>query len=78
MSTRSDPASGAFAITPSDDTVIAARALYIGGDGDVALVSRTRDASVVLAGVPGGTILPIETVKVLLTGTTATGIVGLV
>jgi hypothetical protein len=66
---------GAFAVTPSDETVFAtpvrAKALYIGGTGNVA-VTLVDDTSVVFSAVPVGSILPVNVKKVLATGTTAT------
>jgi hypothetical protein len=76
MAGMTDPAQGAFAITPSDSTVIQARALYVGVAGDVAVVTEGRDTSVVFKAAPVG-ILPVQVTKVLSTGTTATNILGL-
>jgi hypothetical protein len=76
MAGMTDPAQGAFAVTPSDSTVIQARALYVGVAGDVAVVTEGRDASVVFKAAPVG-ILPVQVTKVLSTGTTATNILGL-
>lgn len=78
----SSPASGAYAVTPNDSTNLptAARALYIGGAGNVALLpSRDTPAAspVVFVGVPAGTILPCSAVRVKATDTTATNIVAL-
>lgn len=67
----------AFAITPSDATEIAARFLYVGGAGDVA-VQTFGGATVTFVGVPGGTFMPVRAQKVMATNTTATGIVGLI
>lgn len=70
-----DPANDAFALTKSDSTVVYARALYIGGTGDV--VVTTRGGSVVtFKAVPAGTILPVRISK-LMAATTATDVVGL-
>lgn len=54
----------------------AARALYIGGDGDVA-VTMSEGQDVTFAGLPAGTILPVNVITVLNTGTTATNIVAM-
>jgi hypothetical protein len=73
------PASGAFAITPSDAAELTetARAIYVGGAGTIALV--TKDGTTVsFVGLSAGTVLPVSTVRVLATGTTATSLVGLV
>lgn len=76
MSNRSDPAYGAFAITPSDSTVFEARSLYIGVSGDVAVRTPGRTATVIFKSVPIG-VLPVRATQVLATGTTATNILGL-
>lgn len=77
MAGATDPADGAFAVTPSDSTTLSGvRALYIGVTGDVAVQTRRRGTSVVFKAVPVG-ILPVQCVKVLATGTTATDILAL-
>ncbi|WP_420392666.1 spike base protein, RCAP_Rcc01079 family [Acuticoccus sp.] len=73
------PAAGAFAITPSDssDLPVPARALYVGGEGDVEV--RMLDGSTVtFANVGTGSILPVSATRVLQSGTTATYLLGLV
>ncbi len=75
--TMIDPALGAYAVTPNDSTVLAGcRALYVGVSGDVALVAKGSAAAVTFKSAPVG-ILPVQAVKVLSTGTTATDIVRL-
>lgn len=77
-------ARSAFAITKSDSTnyltdsaLVVPKALYIGGGGDL-VVQMVGDAgTVTLAGVAGGSVLPIRVQRVL-AATTATNIVGLV
>lgn len=76
MSVRSDPASRAAAVTPSDTTVVNANALYIGTTGNVALVLREGDAAVTFTAVPVG-ILKVNAYKVMSTNTTASNIVAL-
>lgn len=73
------PAIDAFAITPSDtvDFDVAARSLWIGGTGDVVVVTKAGNA-VTFAAVPAGTELRVGAIRVNDTGTTATDIVGLV
>ena len=68
-----------FAVTPSDVTnfPVRARALYVGGDGAVNVVGADGVA-VQFSGLVAGTILPVEALRVNATGTTATGVVGLV
>lgn len=67
----------AFAITPNDTVAAPFTALYIGGAGDVTLISRNTGASVVFKAVPVGTTLYVAGSQVMATGTTATNIVGL-
>ena len=70
------PASDAANVTPSDttDLPVKPRAIYVNGAGDMAVVMN--GATVTLT-VPAGTLLPIRPVRILETGTTATGIVAL-
>ena len=78
MSLMSDPARGVAAVTPSDSTDIGpARALYVGGAGDVAIIAKGNTAAETLTAVPAGAILPIRVTKVMSTNTTATAIVAL-
>ncbi len=72
------PAQGAALLTTSDtvNLVKEARALYIGGAGDVRLLTRESD-DVVFSAVPAGSILPVYTQRVYATNTTATLIVAL-
>lgn len=77
MANMTDPAYGAFAVTKSDATVLAAvRALYIGVTGDVAIMPRGSTTAVTFKAVPVG-ILPVQCTKVMSTNTTATDIVAL-
>lgn len=72
------PAYDAEAVTPDDvaEFTVVARALYIGGTGDVTL--RTLAGNTVLfTAVPAGTILPVVCRGVDDTGTDATNIVAL-
>mgnify|MGYP006275013433 CR=1 FL=1 len=73
----SDPAQGVLPVTPDDgaDLSIVCRALYVGGAGTVTL--RAIDNSQATFTVPGGGEIKVRTRRVLATGTTATGIVGL-
>lgn len=74
------PARNGAAVTPNDSTDLttSARALYIGGAGDV-VVQFTGDpsTSVTLTGLSAGVIYPLCVSRVLSTGTTATNIVAL-
>lgn len=77
MSTMSDPARGAAAVTKSDSTVLpTTRGLYIGGAGDVAVL-MVNGATVTFPGAVAGSVLPLCVTKVMSTNTTATNIVAL-
>lgn len=65
-----------FAVTKSDVTVIYADALYVGVAGDVTCLDR--DGTSALYTCPAGTYILAQVTKVMSTGTTASGIVGLV
>jgi hypothetical protein len=69
---------GAFAITKSDTVVFVEQpsALYIGGTGDVNVVT-TKGQTVLFSAVPVGAILPIKVKQVLSTSTTASLIIGI-
>lgn len=72
------PASGVASVTPSDTAYVEpmARAIYIGGDGNVA-IECPDGTTATLSGVLAGSIIPVQCVRVLATGTTATNIVAL-
>lgn len=83
-------AHNAVAVTASDTThLFTTRGLYVGGAGNVAVVMADADLSttagaseaqavdVIFVGVTAGSVLPIQVVRVLSTGTTATSIVAL-
>lgn len=74
----SGPAFNAAAVTPHDDNDLAtvARALYVGGEGDVAVITKGGNA-VTFVGVLAGSILPVSVSRVKDTGTDATNIVAL-
>jgi hypothetical protein len=69
---------GAKVITPSDtvDLLNPVSAIYVGGIGNVTCVMANDDV-VLFSAVPVGTILPVACVRVNLTGTTASLLVGL-
>lgn len=74
----SHPAVRATAVTPSDSTTLnLCRAIYVGGAGNVALVLAEDTAAVTFVNVAAGTLLPLATLKVMSTNTTATNIVAL-
>lgn len=68
----------AFAITPHASTNMAqrARAIYVGGGGDITVVN-TDDTTCLFSNVPQGMIIPTECKRVNAVGTTATLLVGL-
>jgi hypothetical protein len=64
----------ATAVTPSDGTELPAGAIYVGGAGNVSVVTEGGD-TVTFSNVPAGFILPLRVTKVRSTSTTATNIV---
>lgn len=71
-----NPGVGGGTVAKSDSGVpygagVAARSLYVGGTGDVTLVSVSGDV-MLFSAVPVGTILPVRHTRVNSTGTTAT------
>ena len=77
MSTRTaNPAQRAVAVTKSDTAIIAARALYIGTTGDVAIVPIDGSAAVTFKTVPVG-FFPVSCKILMSTGTSAAEIIAL-
>lgn len=73
-----DPGDRLVAVTKSDSTdLTGARAIYVGGDGDLALMAINDSAAVTLTGVTAGTIIPVRVKRVMSTNTTATAIVAI-
>lgn len=72
-----DPAISAFAITPHDTNELAfvTRALYVGGDGNAAVVMQNGEA-VTFTGLKAGVLYPLRVRAVKSTNTTATNLVG--
>lgn len=72
------PAVYGFAVTPNDSTdlAIVPRALWVGGAGNIVMVTAGGD-SITLSGITAGTLLPVRAKRILATSTTATLIVGL-
>lgn len=66
----------ARAITPSDGQDQTYRAIYVGGAGNVTVITAGGETTTFTAP-PVGSIIPIETKRVMSTGTTATLLVGL-
>lgn len=69
-----------FAITPHDTDELpqVPRAIFVGGAGDIAVRGQLGEDTVVFKGLTAGQTLVIAPVQVLLAGTTATNLVGLV
>lgn len=74
----SNPAENAVAVVPNDssDLTNTARALYIGGAGNVK-VDTSAGNTVTFNALPAGAILPVRVKRVYSTGTTATNIVSI-
>jgi len=71
------PASDAFVITPGSSPLpLVTRAIYVGTDGDI-VVTMLAGTSVTFAHVAAGSMLPLRASHVL-SGTTASGLIGLV
>lgn len=68
-------ASSAVAVTPSDDADNTYSYLYVGGSGDLSVITEAGD-EVVLSGIPAGSYVWLRVSKVMDTGTGATDIVG--
>lgn len=68
----------AFAITASDSTDLAnvTRAIYVGGGGNIALITAGGE-TVTITGALIGFVYHIRATRVLSTGTSATNLVGL-
>ena len=75
----SSPICGGFDITPDDATDLQGmtRAIVLGAAGDVAVVLKNGD-TLTLPALTAGVIYPVRVSRVLATGTTATGLKGLV
>ena len=73
------PIEGGFDITPDDanDLPSVTRALMVTSEGNVAVSLRNGD-TITLPGLTPGVIYPLRITRVLASGTTATGLKGLV
>lgn len=70
-----NPAGEAEEITPADvDLTQYSRAIYVGGDGDLAVRMAGKENDVTFTAVPAGSLLPIRVLRVR-AATTATSIV---
>lgn len=68
--------SGASDVIPSDTAYGNYVGLYVGGTGDVVVQNTPGSTIATFKAVPVGTIIPLQVVRVMATGTTATLIVG--
>ena len=67
-------------VTPNDSADLPngeCQGLYVGGTGNITLVSPVGGANVLISAIPVGTILPVSTARINATATTATLIVAL-
>ncbi len=73
------PATDAFAITPDDASELTyiTRAIFVGLDGDIKVKMKDGTA-VTFQNCVAGSVLPIRASQVYATGTTATGLIGLI
>lgn len=76
MIQSSGPAQRAADVTPSDATILGARALFVGTTGDLAVVPQGQTGAVTFQNVPVG-FFPVSVAKVMSTNTTASDIVAL-
>lgn len=65
-----------FAIATDTTFTYQVRGIYVGGAGDVSIVTP-RNNTVVFSAVPAGSILPVRAIRVNTSGTTATLMDGL-
>lgn len=66
----------AVAITPSDTVnLTTAAVIYVGTGGNV-VVTTAQGTQVTFTGVQGGTVIPVQVLRVWNTNTTASGLVG--
>ena len=76
--TPGGPSNSAAAVTPSDAADLpggAAKALWIGGAGNLSLIAENDTVAVALNAVAAGQLIPLRVKRVRATGTTATNIV---
>lgn len=62
-------------VTKSDATVLDFNAIWVGGEGNVAIKHTEGGSAVTYIGVVAGTVLPVAGVRVMETNTTATNMV---
>lgn len=73
------PLEGGFSVTPDDNTDFPkkTRAIYVGTTGDLAVVMANGN-TITFTDIAAGVFHPLQVIRVLSTGTTATGIIGMV
>jgi hypothetical protein len=76
MSSASDPAIDAEVVTFDVDVTNGARGLYIGGTGNLAVIT-SRGNTRTFYNAQAGSVVPIRVRRVLSSGTTATNILAL-
>lgn len=64
----------AAAVTPNDTVTFNPSVVFVGGTGNVT-VRTAQGTDVLFFAVPGGTVLPVQVIRVYTTGTTASNIV---
>lgn len=69
-----------FAVTPNNSSNLSptANALYVGYTGNLTILGLQDTSPVTFFNVAGGTFFPLQVKKVYASGTTASGIVGIV
>lgn len=68
---------GAVAVsTASDNTLAKISVIYVGGAGNVNVLTAQND-TVTFYGLNAGTVIPVQVVKVFSSGTTATNLVAI-
>ena len=80
LSTQTHSSGAVRAITPNNgadfDALGICRAIYVGGAGDVSIIDDGGE-TVVFVGAQAGSVIPVQTARVNVTGTTATSLVAL-
>lgn len=66
----------AATVTKSDSTIVNCDAVYVGGTGNVAVLTA-KGTTITFPSVPAGALLPIKCQKIMSTNTTATDMVAL-
>jgi hypothetical protein len=64
----------AASVTPSDTVTFEPSIIFVGGLGNVT-VKTAQGSTVLFFSVPGGTVIPVQVIQVLATGTNASNLV---